>query len=85
MTDSALYWIRHYDFDGFRHDAAKHIPESYWRLLTKKIRKERNWNHLYQIGETYGSVELVRSYVKVECWMGNLISMSIILQSRCLA
>ena len=42
MTDSALYWIRHYDFDGFRHDAAKHIPESYWRLLTKKIRKERN-------------------------------------------
>ena len=64
MTDSALYWIRHYDFDGFRHDAAKHIPESYWRLLTKKIRKERNWNHLYQIGETYGSVELVRSYVK---------------------
>lgn len=64
MTDSALYWLRNYDFDGFRHDAAKHIHESYWRLLTKKIRKEPKWNHIYQIGETYGSVELVRSYVK---------------------
>lgn len=64
MTDSALYWLQHYDFDGFRHDAAKHIHESYWRLLTKKIRQEPKWNHIYQIGETYGSVELVRSYVK---------------------
>ena len=64
MTDSALYWLQHYDFDGFRHDAAKHIHESYWRLLTRKIRKNPRWNHLYQIGETYGSISLVRSYVK---------------------
>lgn len=63
MTDSALYWLQHYNFDGFRHDAAKHIHESYWRLLTKKIRKNPKWNHIYQIGETYGSVELIRSYV----------------------
>lgn len=64
MTDSALYWVKKYDFDGFRHDAAKHIHESYWRLLTKKMRRENKWNHLYQIGETYGNVELIRSYVK---------------------
>ena len=64
MVDSAIYWLRNYDFDGFRHDAAKHIPESYWRLLTKRIRKNPQWNNLYQIGETYGSRKLVRSYVK---------------------
>lgn len=64
MTDSAVYWLQKYDFDGFRHDAAKHIHESYWRLLTKKIRKNPKWNHLYQIGETYGSPSLIRSYVK---------------------
>ena len=64
MADSAIYWLHNYDFDGFRHDAAKHIPESYWRLLTKKIRKNPQWNNLYQIGETYGNRNLVRSYVK---------------------
>lgn len=64
MTDSAVYWLQKYDFDGFRHDAAKHIHESYWRLLTKKIRKNPQWNHIYQIGETYGSPSLIRSYVK---------------------
>lgn len=64
MTDSALYWVKKYNFDGFRHDAAKHIHESYWRLLTKKMRENKEWNHLYQIGETYGSIELIRSYVK---------------------
>lgn len=64
MTDSALYWLENYDIDGFRHDAAKHIHESYWRLLTQKIRKNPRWNHIYQIGETYGKPSLIRSYVK---------------------
>ena len=37
MTDSALYWIKNYDLDGFRHDACKHVQESFWRTLTYKI------------------------------------------------
>ena len=34
MSDSALVWITEYDFDGFRHDATKHIPMNFTRLLT---------------------------------------------------
>lgn len=64
MTDSAMYWLSNFDFDGFRHDACKHIPEVYWRTLTKKIRTRFPDRPLYQIGETYGSPELIGSYIK---------------------
>ncbi len=66
MTDSALVWISEYDFDGFRHDATKHIDEKFWRTLTQKARALRSGAEnprLYQIGETYGSPELIGSYV----------------------
>jgi len=66
MTDSALYWIKTYNLDGFRHDATKHIPENYWRRLTQKIKMEitiHGNRNFYQIGETYGSRELIGSYV----------------------
>lgn len=62
MSDSALVWITQYPFDGFRHDATKHIPMNFTRLLTEKIRKVSD-KHVYQIGETYGSDELIASYV----------------------
>ena len=62
MSDSALVWITEYDFDGFRHDATKHIPMNFTRLLTDKIRRVSK-QHVYQIGETYGSDELIASYV----------------------
>ena len=64
MTDSALYWLENYDFDGFRHDACKHIPECYWRLLGQKIANRFPNRHIWMIGETYGSPELINSYVK---------------------
>jgi len=66
LTDSAVFWINEYDLDGFRHDATKHVPEYFWRELTKKLKKEviiKNGKTLYQIGETYGSKELIASYV----------------------
>jgi len=66
MSDSSLFWIREYNLDGFRHDATKHIPEIYWRTLTKKLKEKviipENRN-LYQIGETFGSRDLIRSYI----------------------
>ena len=37
MTDSAAWWIEHTDIDGFRHDATKHIPEVFWRTLTRRF------------------------------------------------
>ena len=63
MTDSALVWVTEYDFDGFRHDATKHIDELYWRTLTRKIKKLNLDRKIYQIGETYGSPELIASYI----------------------
>jgi glycosidase len=66
LTDTAMYWVENYDLDGFRHDATKHIDTDFWRTLTRKVKAyqtqhpERN---LYQIGETYGSPELISSYI----------------------
>ena len=64
LTDSALFWMQHFDFDGFRHDATKHVPEQYWRMLTRKLYDSLPGRTFYQIGETYGSTALINSYVK---------------------
>jgi cyclomaltodextrinase len=66
ISDSVMYWVRNFEIDGFRHDASKHVPEVFWRTLTRKIRnevREKNRASFYQIGETYGSPELIGSYV----------------------
>ena len=63
MSDSAMFWITKYNIDGFRHDATKHIPTPYWRTRTKKLRDETTRGFIFQIGETFGSRELIRSYV----------------------
>lgn len=64
MTDSALYWLENFELDGFRHDACKHIPECYWRMLGQKMAKRFPDRHIWMIGETYGSPELINTYVK---------------------
>ncbi len=66
LTDSAVFWINEYDLDGFRHDATKHVPEYFWRTLTRKIKEQVIVAHnkqVFQIGETYGSRELNASYI----------------------
>ena len=67
MTDNALWWLQQTGADGFRHDAVKHIPNTFWRTLTRKIRQWQARNEqarpIFQIGETFGSYDLVRSYV----------------------
>ena len=66
VTDSAVWWIKHYNLDGFRHDAAKHVPLVFWRTLTRKLKLQveiPEHRKLYQIGETYGSPELIASYL----------------------
>ena len=66
LSDSAVYWIKEYNLDGFRHDATKHIPNIFWQTLTRKLKTEVEIpenRRLYQIGETYGSPELISSYV----------------------
>ena len=66
LTDSALFWIRNFEFDGYRHDACKHIPLNYWRTFTRKLKtdpqlRDRDY---WMIGETYGDPALINSYVK---------------------
>lgn len=66
LTDTAMYWVENYELDGFRHDATKHIEEDFWRTLTKKIKQHQQTHPertLYQVGETYGSPELISSYI----------------------
>lgn len=65
MTDSVLFWLTEYDLDGFRHDATKHIPDTFWRSLTKKIHtyEKSKQKNIFQIGETYGDRALTGSYV----------------------
>ena len=63
MTDSALFWLKEFDLDGFRHDACKHVTEEFWRELTLKMKKEFKEKDFYQIGETYGSPKLIAGYL----------------------
>ncbi|HPT10564.1 MAG TPA: alpha-amylase family glycosyl hydrolase, partial [Bacteroidales bacterium] len=66
VSDSATFWIKEYHIDGFRHDAAKHVPESFWRMLTQKLNQQvtvPEGRQIYQIGETFGSRELIGSYI----------------------
>jgi cyclomaltodextrinase / maltogenic alpha-amylase / neopullulanase len=66
LSDSAVWWIKEYGLDGFRHDATKHVPEIFWRTLTEKLKEqvvEAEGREIYQIGETYGGPELISSYV----------------------
>lgn len=66
FSDSSVWWIKTYGFDGFRHDACKHIPETFWRNLTHQLKEEvavPENRTIYQLGETYGSPELISSYL----------------------
>jgi cyclomaltodextrinase / maltogenic alpha-amylase / neopullulanase len=66
VSDSATFWVKEYNVDGFRHDAAKHVPENYWRMLTQKLTQQvviPEKRNVFQIGETFGSRELIGSYI----------------------
>mgnify|MGYP000076614381 CR=1 FL=1 len=65
MSDSAAWWAYHSGIDGFRHDATKHISEVFWRKLTTKLKAAQaaTGTRLFQIGETYGSPDLIGGYL----------------------
>ncbi|MFQ5650831.1 MAG: alpha-amylase family glycosyl hydrolase [bacterium] len=66
MSDNAVWWLEQTNVDGFRHDAVKHLPNNFWRTLTRKIKREieRPQNRkIFQVGETFGSYGLISSYV----------------------
>ena len=66
LTDDAAWWLRASGADGFRHDAVKHIPNTFWRAMTRRlgqVERPAGAPPLFQIGETFGSYGLVSSYV----------------------
>ncbi len=66
MTDIAIEWVTKFNIDGFRHDATKHIQNEFWRTLTRKIKEKYSLpldKRFYQIGETFGGREMLKSYI----------------------
>jgi cyclomaltodextrinase len=63
MTDNAVWWLKETGSDGFRHDAVKHVPNEFWRTLTKKLNRDISEKDIYQVGETFGGIDLISSYV----------------------
>jgi cyclomaltodextrinase len=66
VTDDAIWWLKEVGADGFRQDAVKHIPNNFWRALNRKLEKEVEVplkREVFQMGETFGSYDLVKSYV----------------------
>lgn len=63
VVSDAIWWLRELGLDGFRHDAVKHVPNLFWRRLTREIRREFPGKEIYQIGETFGDHALIHSYV----------------------
>ena len=63
IVEDALWWLETYNFDGFRQDAVKHVPHTFWKQLTSTMKSRYPDKHLYQIGETFGSDELILDYV----------------------
>jgi cyclomaltodextrinase / maltogenic alpha-amylase / neopullulanase len=66
VTDDAIWWLKEVNADGFRQDAVKHIPNNFWRRLSQKleVNVEIPQNKkVFQMGETFGSYDLVKSYV----------------------
>lgn len=65
LSDTAMYWLHEFGIDGFRHDATKHIHLDFWRSLTAKVKAYKRNTGLpaYQVGETYGTPDLIASYI----------------------
>ncbi|NOZ74904.1 MAG: hypothetical protein GXO90_05930 [FCB group bacterium] len=63
VVQDALWWLETFRFDGFRQDAVKHVPHAFWKTLTREMKSRFPEKQYYQIGETFGSDELILSYV----------------------
>ena len=66
VAGNAVWWLKETGADGFRHDAVKHVPNVFWRELTRRLKAEIEiplHRKVYQIGETFGDDDLISSYV----------------------
>ena len=63
VVEDAIWWIKEFNLDGLRQDAVKHVPHRFWRSLTNSLRSRLPDKEYYQIGETFGSDDLISSYI----------------------
>lgn len=66
VADIAINWLENTNIDGFRHDATKHIPDEFWKTITRRAKAKVNpsrQQNIFQIGESFGSYEFIKSYV----------------------
>ncbi|MFQ6610673.1 MAG: alpha-amylase family glycosyl hydrolase, partial [Fidelibacterota bacterium] len=63
VVSDAVFWLGEYKFDGFRQDATKHVPHSFWKELTKQVKYNFTEREIFQIGESFGSNALIGEYV----------------------
>jgi cyclomaltodextrinase / maltogenic alpha-amylase / neopullulanase len=66
LIENSIWWANEYDIDGFRLDAVKHIPQSFWwkfrRALRERVEKPRG-RPLYLVGETFQDRRGIASFV----------------------
>lgn len=73
QVDNAIFWMKETGIDGFRQDAVKHIPETFWKELTKRINKEiaiPQGRTVYQVGETISDRQTINLYLSTEMLTG---------------
>jgi glycosidase len=70
MIEDAIWWIKEYELDGFRVDAAKHVPMSVTWNLAGRLEEEIEHRGVggdedfYTVGETFtSSYDLINLYV----------------------
>ncbi|WPJ98036.1 alpha-amylase family glycosyl hydrolase [Coraliomargarita algicola] len=63
LLEDATYWIDHFNLDGYRLDAVKHIrPDFWWRFRTR-IRDTYPSENLYFVGETFQDRQGISDFV----------------------
>jgi len=63
VVEDAVWWMETFNLDGFRQDAVKHVPHTFWKELNLALRSKFPNKDFYQIGETFGSDDLILDYV----------------------
>ena len=72
MIEDGLWWAREYGLDGFRVDAAKHMPHAVVWNMSARIEAELEHRHaggdqdFYTVGETFAGADVVAQYVRPE-------------------
>ncbi|MBS0658335.1 MAG: hypothetical protein JSR82_08850 [Verrucomicrobia bacterium] len=66
MIENSIWWLQEFDLDGFRLDAVKHIPTSFWWKFRAALRDRvelPKGRKLYLVGETFMDRAGISSFV----------------------